>query len=187
MSIDLGGIFVVVFEALAEAGKRSVVCGEGVGRGEYGFSEKVVVEEAGDDAPPQPKKDPSLEPPGDLGWVFCTGVELDEAVETLRVCGGAALVENTDIVAELGWLVELEPLYHGPVDSVTVVRFESLVKRACFVPVAGAAREVWLCHGTGRVVFLGVLWSMAVTGSGDETSGVAAGRWSEGLVNSIST
>jgi hypothetical protein len=102
----------------------------------------------------------------------------------LMVRDGAALVENTDIVVEPVWLVELEPLYHGPVDSVTVVRVDSLVSRACFVP---GAREVWFCHGPGRMLFLGVRWSTAVTGSGDETSGVAAGRSTEGLLNYIST
>ena len=35
--------------------------------GEKDFSEKVVVEDAGDVFPPQPKKDPSLEVPGDFG------------------------------------------------------------------------------------------------------------------------
>lgn len=39
--------------------------GEGIG--EYDFSEKVVVDELGDVVPPQLKKDPSLEAPGDLG------------------------------------------------------------------------------------------------------------------------
>lgn len=32
--MDLGGFLVVVFEALADVGKRSMACGEGVGRGE---------------------------------------------------------------------------------------------------------------------------------------------------------
>jgi hypothetical protein len=38
--------------------------------GDIDFSEKVVVEEAGDVLPPQPKKDPSLEAPGDFGSAF---------------------------------------------------------------------------------------------------------------------
>jgi hypothetical protein len=181
MSIERGGFFAVFLEALAVEGKRSLVCGEGVGRGEYGLSEKVVVEEAGE---PQPKKDPSLEPPGDLGCVFCTGVELDEAgLGTFIVCGGVGLVENTDIVAELGWLVELEPLYQVPVDSVTVVRVESLVNRACFT--TGASDEGF-CHGAaGTLVVLGVLWSMAVTGSGVETSSVTAWRSADGLLRTL--
>jgi hypothetical protein len=181
MSIERGGFFAVFLEALAVEGKRSLVCGEGVGRGEYGLSEKVVVEEAGE---PQPKKDPSLEPPGDLGCVFCTGVELDEAgLGTFIVCGGVGLVENTDIVAELGWLVELEPLYQVPVDSVTVVRVESLVNRACFT--TGASDEGF-CHGVaGTLVVLGVLWSMAVTGSGVETSSVTAWRSADGLLRTL--
>ena len=48
------------------------------------------------------------------------------------MCGGAGFVENTDMVADPERLVELEPLYHEPDDSVTVVRFDSLVSRACF-------------------------------------------------------
>ncbi len=42
----------------------------GEGMGEIDFSEKVVVEDAGDVLPPQPKKDPSLEAPGDFGSDF---------------------------------------------------------------------------------------------------------------------
>lgn len=61
------------------------------------------MEDAGEEIPPQPKKDPSLEPPGDFGWKRCTGVESDaEGLEPWMVCGGAAFVEKTDIVAELG-------------------------------------------------------------------------------------
>ena len=100
------------------------------------------MDEAGDDMPPQPKNDPSLEPPGDFGGTFCTGVESDKAgLDTLIVCGGAAFVEKTDIVVveERERLVELEPLYQGLVDSVTVVRVDSLVSRACLVC---GAREV---------------------------------------------
>ena len=141
-----------------------------------------MVDDAGDDMPLQPKKDPSLDPPGDFGGTFCTGVESDKAgLDMLIVCGGAAFDENTDIVVaeEAEWLVELEPLYQELVDSVTVVRVDSLVNRACLVP---GAREVWFCHGIGRVVFLGVVWSMAVTGSGDETLGVAALCSTEGLL-----
>ena len=42
------------------------------GMGEKDFSESVVVEDGGDvlPAPPQPKKEPSLEAPGDFG-AFC--------------------------------------------------------------------------------------------------------------------
>jgi hypothetical protein len=135
ISIDLGGFLVVVLEALVEVGKRSVLGGEGVGKGEYGLSEKVVVEDAGDAMPPHPKNDPNLEPPGDFGWNFWAGAFAsdDGRLETLRAWGGAGFVEKTDMVAEAGWLVELEPLYHGPVDSVAgVVVVDSLPKRACF-------------------------------------------------------
>ena len=48
----------------------------GDGMGETDFSEKVVVEEAGDGLPPQPKKEPSLEAPGDFGsgfWMVLSG------------------------------------------------------------------------------------------------------------------
>jgi hypothetical protein len=56
---------VVVLEASGRARLYSEDWGEGMG--EMDFSEKVVVEEAGDVFPPQLKKDPSLEAPGDLG------------------------------------------------------------------------------------------------------------------------
>jgi hypothetical protein len=42
----------------------------GEGMGEIDFSENVVVDEAGDGLPPQPKKDPSFEAPGDFGSAF---------------------------------------------------------------------------------------------------------------------
>jgi hypothetical protein len=42
----------------------------GDGMGEMDCSEKVVVGEAGDRLPPQPKKDPSFEVPGDFGSAF---------------------------------------------------------------------------------------------------------------------
>jgi len=59
-------------EALEGVGGWSGVWGEGDGdgSGEYGFSEKVVVEDAGDALPPHPKNDPSLDPPGDFGCGF---------------------------------------------------------------------------------------------------------------------
>jgi hypothetical protein len=55
----------MVLEASAEFEYGSRVCGDGIG--EYDFSENDVVEDAGDVFPPQPKNDPSLEPPGDFG------------------------------------------------------------------------------------------------------------------------
>ncbi len=39
----------------------------GEGMGEIDFSEKVVVDDAGDVLPPQPKNEPSVEAPGDFG------------------------------------------------------------------------------------------------------------------------
>jgi hypothetical protein len=62
----VGMLFVViVLEASVTGELRSGVWGEGIG--EKDFSEKLVVEDAGDTAPPQPKNVWSLEPPGDLG------------------------------------------------------------------------------------------------------------------------
>jgi hypothetical protein len=61
-------LVVVVLEASGRVRLYSEDWGEGMG--EIDFSEKVVVEEAGDGAPPQPKKDPSLEAPGDFGSDF---------------------------------------------------------------------------------------------------------------------
>lgn len=58
---------VVVLEASGRVRLYSEDWTEGEGMGEIDFSENVVVEEAGDAFPPQPKKDPSLEAPGDLG------------------------------------------------------------------------------------------------------------------------
>lgn len=58
--------------------------GEGIG--EKDLSEKVVVEDAGDAAaPPQPKKVPSLEAPGDLGGFCMVVLESYESLEKLRV------------------------------------------------------------------------------------------------------
>jgi hypothetical protein len=103
----------------------------GDGIGEYAdFSENVVVEDAGDAAPPQPKNVPSLDPPGDLGKGLFVLLESCESLEYVRatpfgmviLCGGVGLVENTDIVAEGGKLVVLKSIEAGPADSDTVVR-----------------------------------------------------------------
>jgi len=62
----VGTLFVaVVLEASVTDRLRSGDWGEGIG--EKDFSEKLVVEDAGDVAPPQPKKVWSLDPLGDLG------------------------------------------------------------------------------------------------------------------------
>jgi len=45
----------------------------GDGIGEYDLSENVVRDEIGEVEPPQPKKEPSLEVPGDLGGKFGNG------------------------------------------------------------------------------------------------------------------
>lgn len=67
MSMADGG-FLAPFDLDTSAGLCSDAWGDGIG--EYDLSEKLVVEEAGDIAPPHPKNDPSLEAPGDLGN-FC--------------------------------------------------------------------------------------------------------------------
>ena len=63
------GIFLVLD---LEASVRERLCSEdcGDGMGEKDFSEKDVEGEAGDVLPPQPKKDPSFEAPGDFGSDF---------------------------------------------------------------------------------------------------------------------
>lgn len=66
--------------------------------------------------------------------------------------GGAGLVEKMDIVAELRPVEEFESLYHGPVDSDTVVRADSLANLACFV---GEGPWECLCDGTARFGLLG--------------------------------
>lgn len=78
----------------------SNVCGDGIG--EKPFSEEKVVDDAGD-VLPQPNRDPSFEPPGDLGCDFCMVVL--ESLEKLRVltfivCGGSGFVEKSDIVVD---------------------------------------------------------------------------------------
>lgn len=42
-------------------------------------------------------------------------------------------MEKIDIAEEPARLVELESLYHGPVDSLAEVKAESLGNLACFV------------------------------------------------------
>ncbi len=64
MSMADGG-FLAPFDLDTSARLCSDVCGDGMG--EYDLSEKFVVEDAGDVAPPHPKNDPSFEAPGDLG------------------------------------------------------------------------------------------------------------------------
>ena len=73
-SIAVGLFLLLDFEASAVVSDCLGVCGNG----EKEFSDKGVV---GDAPLPQPKKEPSLDPPGDLGcdlWI----VEL-ESVESL--------------------------------------------------------------------------------------------------------
>jgi hypothetical protein len=108
------------------------------GRGEKEFSDKGVVGDV--PPPPQPKKEPSFDPLGDLGCDFWM-VELESLdslvnvreipLGELRLCGGVGLEENMDIV-DCDWLVILESLYHVPFDSVDDVRAESTVNLACF-------------------------------------------------------
>ena len=97
---------------------------------------------------PNRKNDPSLDPPGDFGKGLFVLLEMCESFENERVTvwcvfmyfGGEGLVENTDIVAEGGTLVELESVYHGPVDSEADVRAESLVNLASFAKANPAER-----------------------------------------------
>jgi len=56
--------FVRVLEASVEMAWKFGVWGDGMG--ENSFSEKLDVEDAGDVLPPQPKKEPSFEAPGDF-------------------------------------------------------------------------------------------------------------------------
>lgn len=137
-SIAVGiGFELLVLEASAR-GRFSDVWGEGIG--ENDFSEKDVVDEDGDVFPPQPKKEPSFDPLGDLGCDFWMVVlepfdsllkVRDIPLGELRLCGGVGLLENMDIL-EREWLAELESLYHGPIDSEPDVRAESWVNLACF-------------------------------------------------------
>ena len=60
-----------VLDASGSGRLSSEVLAEGMG--EKDFSENVLVEEGGEVLPPQPKKEPSLEAPGDFG-AFCTVV-----------------------------------------------------------------------------------------------------------------
>jgi hypothetical protein len=95
----LGIGFVLDLEALEDWGVE--------GKGEKELSDKGVV---GDVAPPppQPKKEPSFDPPGDLGSDFWI-VELesldssfvdvrDIVVGELSLCGGKGLEEKRDMV-----------------------------------------------------------------------------------------
>ena len=136
--------------------------------------------DAGDVAPPQPKKDPSLDAPGDFGkglFVMlesCNSLEyvLGTALGVLILCGGRGLFENIDIVAEGGTLVELESLYHGAVCSDAEVRADSLVNLVCFADGAPAGR---VCKGTvGFGVLETVSWVRVVTRSDEVESEVKA-------------
>lgn len=80
----------------------SNVCGDGMGEKLFSSAEEKVVEDAGD-VLPQPNKDPSFDPPGDLGCDFC--MVLLESFEKLRVltfmvCGGSGFEEKSDIVVD---------------------------------------------------------------------------------------
>jgi hypothetical protein len=108
------------------------------GKGEKDLSDKGVV---GDVAPPpQPKKEPSFDPAGDLGSDFWI-VELesldsfvdvrDIAVGELSLCCGKGLDEKRDMV-DWAWLVVLESLFHVLLDSEADVCVESTVNLAFF-------------------------------------------------------
>ena len=138
------GMFLVDGLEASEEGIGS--SGEGDDRvGEYPFSESVVVDDTGD-VLPQPKNDPSLDAPGDFGNGLFVISELYDSFEydlstvlgIFMLCGGVGLVENMDIVAEGGTLVELESLHHGAVDSDAMVIVESLKNLACLSKEARA-------------------------------------------------
>lgn len=116
--------------------------------GEYCFSEKLVLEETGDvfpcvvwPPPPQPKNEPSLEPPGDFKGDLCMVAAVSvESFENFRdlllprliLCGGVGFEENTDMLAEPGTVV-VESLNHVPVDALAGVRdLDSLSICVCF-------------------------------------------------------
>jgi hypothetical protein len=93
--------------------------------GEYALSsEKVVVDEAGEVLPPQPKNDPSFDAPGDLGVVLLELLKelasfeksLDATLSGRFRCGGVGLVEKMDIVAGDASL-EVNSSYQGPVEA----------------------------------------------------------------------
>jgi hypothetical protein len=104
--------------------------------GEWALSsEKVVVDEAGEVLPPQPKKEPSFDVPGDLGSAlfellkvpFPSEKSLDTTLSGSFRCGGVGLVEKTDIVAGDASL-EVYSSYHGPVGADAELWALSLVK-----------------------------------------------------------
>lgn len=64
------GIFLLDVVLEASTVVRVYSLGPGDGIGEKDLSENVVVEDVGEFAP-QPKNEPSLEPPGDFGCCFC--------------------------------------------------------------------------------------------------------------------
>jgi hypothetical protein len=99
------------------------------------------------------------------------------------------LFENTDIVAEGGTLVELESLYHGPVDSDADVRAESLVNLANFARENPAERvSERVCDGTVRLGLLGLFaWVGVVTRSDDVRSDVTASGTFEGLRETLAS
>lgn len=104
--------------------------------GEYDFSENVVVDDGGDVVlAPQPKKEPSLEAPGDFGAFCIVVLESYESLEKVResVCGGAAFVEKMDMFEWTG-VVDLESLSHAS-GEYAGVNGNSLSNRAGFAKV----------------------------------------------------
>lgn len=87
-------------------------------------SEKVVVDEAGEELPPQPKKDPSFDVLGDLGsgllellkaLVSCersVGVTLSGRLRW----GGVGLVEKMDMVTG-DVSLDVKSSYHDPTEA----------------------------------------------------------------------
>lgn len=92
--------------------------GEGMGE-KFLSSEKVVVDEAGEVFPPHPKKEPSLDAPGDLGSCLSEGLlmlvaskEAPRASLSGRLrLGGCGFAAKRDIVPERERCAGLESSY----------------------------------------------------------------------------
>jgi hypothetical protein len=139
----------------------------GDGRGENALSsENVVVDEAGDVLPPQPKKDPSFDVPGDLGSCLLrfegdVGVVVSSGREgtftgSVSFCNGRGLLENMDMVSERAFPeLEVESSYQYPVDSEAAMGGEPMVNLACSLLVPMLYGTV---RGTARLGLL-TSWS----------------------------
>jgi hypothetical protein len=109
----------------------------GDGKGEFFSSENVTLVEPGEVFPPQPKKDPSFDAPGDLGSglsmlliVFASNAAPRvPSLGRLRF-GGEGLEEKRDIVPGREWPGKSVSSYQTPVEFEVVLRAVSLVNLA---------------------------------------------------------